>query len=248
MRDKRIWFHWQNLNERGLLGGIVHGRAWLRIFAWALHWEWHLWGRTCHLGVDVPSHGGGEEVLFKAAFPPVSIYFGIAPPFHSWLWKLAPSSDRECQISVHDWAVWINPWSLQNEWHKKDPWWVRGLTIHIDDLIWGSQKCTTTEPRQTEPVAIELDGRIYRGTAHYERRVWKRPRWFAKQRDSTWIDMDTKDGLPHAGKGENSWDCGDDALCGWGVEGWDKIKAITHGIETVMKYRRRYGNASTATT
>ena len=246
-RDRRVWFHWQNLNEKrdGSKGwGIVSGRAWLHLWTWAFHWEWHLWSKACHIGADFGGKCGEEFVLLSFALPPVSLYFGVEPPCDSWVWHLAPASPREVRLAIHDWCLWINPWSRQHEWNRKDPWWVRGLVIHVDDLIWGKTKHVCTEPRPQEPVEIELDGRIYRGTARFERRVWKRPRWFAMQRDATWIDMDPKDGLPHAGKGENGWDCGDDALCGWGVDGFDKIKAIASGIEKVMKYRQRYGNAS----
>lgn len=249
MRDRSVFFHWQNLNERknGKCGfAFWHGRAWLHLWAWVIHWEWHLWSKSCRIGVDLGGSVGGDElVLFCFAIPPVSLYLGIEAPCSSRLWKLMPKREREIKLAIHDWAIWISPWSKQMEWCKADPWWVRGVTIHIDDLILGARKCMTTEPEPSQRIVIELDGREYHGTATFERRVWKRPRWFAFQRDATWISMDPMHGLPHAGKGENGWDCGDDALCGWGVEGFDVPKAIGHGIETVLKYRKRYGNPST---
>jgi hypothetical protein len=43
---------------------------------------------------------------------------------------------------------------------------------------------------------------------------WTFPRWFvAKQSDSITISIEGK-GIPIPGKGENSWDCGDDAIRG----------------------------------
>lgn len=250
MSDRKIWWHWQNLNERknGSKGwAIWSGRAWLHFFAWVINWEWHLWDKTCHVGVNLGGKIGGDELAtFMLAFPPVSLFLTIDAPSRSWLWRLMPSRGRECKLAIHGWAIWLNPWSREHEWISKDPWYVRGLTFHIDDFIWGKSKYTKTEPRPSERITIELDGREYHGTATFERSVRKRPRWFAKVRESTWISMDPRDGLPHAGKGENGWDCGDDALCGWGVDGVDVEAAIADGIRRVLKYRKRYGNASTA--
>jgi hypothetical protein len=248
MRDRNVWWHWQNLNERRNKpdgSPFWHGRAWLHFFAWCFNWEWHCWGKSCHIGVDFGGKIGGDELLaFKIAFPPVALYLNIDGPTNSWLWHLMPERGRECEIAIHNWALWINPWSKEFEWCAKDPWWVRGLTFHIDDFIWGKVEYEKVEPREPERVTIELDGREYHGTATFKRATWKRPRWFAKTRESTWISMDPRDGLPHAGKGDCGYDCGDDALCGWGCEGFDVPKAIATGIEKVLKYRQRYGKAS----
>ena len=44
-----------------------------------------------------------------------------------------------------------------------------------------------------------------------ERRTWKRPRWFTPLVRGYW-DVDVESGIPVPGKGENSWDCDDDAI------------------------------------
>jgi hypothetical protein len=44
-----------------------------------------------------------------------------------------------------------------------------------------------------------------------ERRTWKRPRWFTPLVREYW-DVDVEGGIPVPGKGENSWDCDDDAI------------------------------------
>lgn len=240
-------FHWQNLNEkkRGRTGsGIIHGRAWLYLGETTLHWEWHLWSRSCRLGLDFGGGWRDDDLLLSFAFPPVSFYFGVSLPFKGRLKKLLPSEPRECCISVHNWALWINPWSNPLEWKSSDSWWRKGKTIHFPDLFLGKQKYINVEVKPPQRVEIELDGRIYRGTAKFEHARWKRPLWFALEKDSTWIEMDRGHGLPHSGKGENSWDCGDDALCGWGVDGHSVPKAIGSGIERVLGYRKKYGKPS----
>ena len=78
------------------------------------------------------------------------------------------------------------------------------------------------------------------------------PRRFDQVTRHVWVDVDSP-GLPHAGKGENSWDCGDDAIFGYGVavdltsgtpeqpESWG-AKAAEEGRAKCMAARRRYGD------
>ena len=240
-------FHWQNLNDkkRGRQGlGLIHGRAWFSLGETTLHWEWHLWSKSFRFGFDFGGNWGDDDVMWSFAVPPVSFYFGISLPFRSRLKRFLPKEPRECRIAIHNWALWINPWSNPLEWKSRDPWWRKGKTIHIDDLLLGKQKYAKTEVKPPQRIEIELDRRVYHGIAKFEHSRWKRPLWFAHERDSTWVEMDRGHGLPHSGKGENSWDCGDDALCGWGVDGHDVPKAIGHGIESVLNYRKKYGKPS----
>lgn len=92
-------------------------------------------------------------------------------------------------------------------------------------------------------VVIDMPEGGYEATAQFEWCIWCRPRWpFRKMRLET--DMDCPKGLPFSGKGENSWDCGDDGLHGWSVEGHDIQKAIRSGIDSCLKSRSRYGEPS----
>lgn len=64
------------------------------------------------------------------------------------------------------------------------------------------------------------------------------------------VEVTVPTGLPFQGKGENSWDCGDDAIYGYGVSvGQEERrpfdKAAEHGRQRCMEYRRRYGNPTT---
>jgi hypothetical protein len=240
-----IRFHWQNLNEKKndkLGSGMIHGRAWLNLWGWKFHWEWHLWSRSCGLSVDVREEGwGDDDLLFGAALPPVALYFGIQAPWKSRLKRLLPKDPRSCALKVHNWTIWFDPWTNPMCWESKSPWWRKGVSLNLPDLFLGRHAYSVKEMRPQQRVEIELDGRRYHGTAKFEESRWKRPRWFELVRQGTWISMDQGEGLPHAGKGTCSWNCGDDALCGWGVEGYSVPKAIGHGIETVLECRDRYG-------
>ena len=213
------------------------------LFAWTFRIEWHLWSRFCHLGVDLSRHGE-DAIHLGLALPPVSIWLGIEPPWESAVRRVLPDPGRECKIAIHNWAIWINPWSREHEWRRSDPWWVRGLTFHIDDFFLGKLDHISTETKPPQRIVVSLDGHEYHGTAKFKRGVWWRSRWFAKSRESIWIDMDRGHGLPHSGKGENAWDCGDDATTGWGHEGHDVEAAIQSGVDYVLKRRKRYGEPS----
>jgi len=246
-QERRIWWHWQNLSpeRHGKQGsGIIHGRAWLNVFAWKFHCEWHLWSRACHLSLDFGGNWSDDDMLFGFAFPPISFYFGFEAPWGGWVKKLFPSEPRSCGVSINHWGLRIDPWTNPLEWKGADPWWRKGKTFDFKDIVLGRTNYTTEEIKPQQRIEVELDGRKYLGTAKFERSTWKRPRWFPLVRESTWITMDQSHGLPHAGKGENSWDCGDDAICGWGVEGINVPKAIGSGIERVLERRKRYGTAS----
>ena len=101
--------------------------------------------------------------------------------------------------------------------------------------ILGRAKYTREVLEQDIPVLVKVgqwDGDEYRGVAHKDRATWKR-RFSTKVVESYGIDM--QEGIPFPGKGENSWDCGDDAYFGFGgvtIEG-----AVAHIIEEVKKRR-----------
>lgn len=147
-RERFLWFHWQNLNERkdGTCGtGVRHGRCWWHFRRnRTIEFSWNLWTHFCMLGFDI----GDEDLTFHIGLPPFAFWLSLSSNF--WLInKLAPKmvlspnypntiviDQRTCQISIHDWCLWIQPWSKTNEWNKADRWWVRGVTWHFNPFEW----------------------------------------------------------------------------------------------------------------
>lgn len=82
----------------------------------------------------------------------------------------------------------------------------------------------------------------YAATATMTREVRGRKRWKPGQRTSvsTWIEIPK--GVPVPGKGENSWDCGDDAIYGSGAEGESIGAACAKVAGSAMRQRERYGS------
>ena len=147
---------------------------------------------------------------------------------------------REFSLTIHDWSIRLEIWGRWGEWRRADPWWIRGIHFDLRDLVLGRQSCETEEIDSGINCYIPMPEGLYPAIAKVERRTWKRSRWFSRTRTSVWLDIPK--GIPHAGKGENSWDCGDDGL--YGIGGDTLENAIQRARESVLESRRRYGNAS----
>lgn len=117
------------------------------------------------------------------------------------------------------------------------------IRLRLRDWTLGRKQYEKTELRR-EDVAIPLDEREYAGVWTLTREIWKRPRWpfVSHERVGSWIEVEHPPAF--AGKGENSWDCGDDAIFGSGSSALTPAGAIGDYVKSVLTYRERYGQAS----
>lgn len=230
---RRIWWHF---------GGDDGPR---RCIGVELGW----WHHFCHAGIECDDDGWNVSLGFPPLFFHLSIegfplwrpqYKTVAtwrnPPEDIWL-----TDRRECRVAIHDWKIWISPWSRWGEWRSDDPWWVKGVTFDLKQLVLGRTRYTCEPLGRPVEVAISMPEGSYRAVFQRQRQTWKRPRWFAAVRES--FDIDIPKGIPYAGKGENSWDCGDDGLFGMSAEGTIE-QAVARVRDAVMESRRRYGQPS----
>lgn len=112
------------------------------------------------------------------------------------------------------------------------------VTLFRGDWVLGKPQHTLEVLEENIPVVVNVgqwDGDVYGGTAKHTRRTWKR-RFSTKVSDGFEIEM--QEGVPFPGKGENSWDCGDDAYFGFGGE---TIEAAIEDIVNKVKQRRYDG-------
>lgn len=244
LQERRLWWHSQNLNEKpgGRLGAKWrHGRAWLHVGSnGCLHAEWHFFSiGSFSIGFDVGGDGDNDFLIY---FCPCffSIYLGVEGLKYGLGWKWLPDYGRECSLRVHHWAVWINPWSREHEWRSEDPWWIRGLVIHLDDLIFGRDKYSEHD-LETRAVLVPMPEGSYKATARLFESTWARPRWFARR--LLRVELDIKGGIPHEGKGENSWDCGEDATFGTTCPAETIEEGIAKLVESVLESRHRRGGS-----
>jgi hypothetical protein len=215
-------------------GKRTEGYARLYGERWSLRSEWNLWARFCALSLERNSEGARTVWL---AFPPVALWLTLH-------WGFRRAEPRELSLRVFDWAIWWRTWSDPNGWDSRRPRWREGCWHPIDMLL-GPVKYTT-EDLETRQIAIPMPEGEYPATAVRQRCTWKRPRWFARTREFVNVDIRTRGGIPHQGKGENSWDCGTDGLCGYSTEGGSFESAIIDGVARALRSRAKYDGSARA--
>lgn len=148
----------------------------------------------------------------------VGLYLSICPTR-----RLVLRKAREVGIRFHGGAAWWKLWTHRDEWTSTTPRWRDG-NFNLIDFLLGRSVCTQTMIEARE-VLIPMPEKAYWANAELIEFCWKRPRWPARKMLRCSIDI--PGGIPHAGKGENSWDCGDDATFGMTT---GKCASIVDGI------------------
>lgn len=130
-------------------------------------------------------------------------------------------------------------------------WWVdmnnnprsRHFYIFLDDLILGRAK-HSLEILSEGTATIDMPEGGYPATYKIEKRTWKRPRWpFPTTQTSIYFTLPV--GIPHEGKGENSWDMGMDATFGTGTKWEGDLHGATRKIAMeCLRERQKYGSLS----
>lgn len=200
-----------------------------------LNLEWQFFRKATHAGIDV-----GWRKQRRRHSP--KLFIGIPWLFNLWihLFDVDEWEDYEFGIRFHSGCVWFHIFSNPVESNSSDPWYRRAHCFNPLDFILGRIR-HTREETGSESVEIPMPEGVYHGLAVFETVTWKRPRWpWPKSRKGVWITV-PNGGVPFPGKGENSWDCGMDGLCGAGVDGESVEKAIGHFVGCALANRRRYG-------
>lgn len=240
-------FSWQNLNEKpgGLKGSpLRHGRAWLHMGKYTLGWEWSLWRSFCHAHIDI--RPDRESTLgASVALPGVAFWVHLDTPWGHRLASLTRrrdgseyGTDRRVGLSVHGWALLWDCWADGMEWRSKDPRWMHG-SFNFPDRILGRQKYSTREI-ETRMVRVPMPEYGYPASATLTLDEWRRPRWPWPRRLLR-VNIEIPGGIPEPGKGENSWDCGEDATFGMTCVEPTIEAGIAHLVESVLSTRRRHG-------
>lgn len=232
-------FHSQRLS-RG-------ARAWLHIGRSRLHAELSFRPQA-RLGIGLESGGCGDDhVLLHVHAPVGSLYLGVACRLTAWLSRWAQRRDgAECGINC-EWErdgpeIRINVASRIMSWRSGDPWWCKGVKINFADLLLGRRVHTEAVVSESD-VLIPMPEGSYRATCKISDCTWRRPRSpFKTKRRGAYVDI--PGGIGHSGKGENSWDCGDDGLYGLSCDATTPEEAVGRVVASVLKSRRKYGTAS----
>lgn len=196
---------------------------------WTFEWEWG-WRLGWFLQRDCENWTLGVGFVFAM------LYVSLE---HPWVMKFARAydSEREIGFRIHDGAIWWMLWSSQMSWSCTTPRWRNGC-FHVDDFLLGKQRYSS-QVLNSELVDIPLPERAYRATAIQTIATWKRPRWFARMLNRIEFKMLEGEQIPIPGKGENSYDCDEDATYSISFPGNDIEEGIGHVVADILTTRRR---------
>lgn len=223
--NKAMFFH--HSREKGMY------RAWLHYGSGGCASVELSWGAPWLCGISFgfdEEHGWGGSIRAVLA----GIYLHATLPR-----RLSLKESREVSLSLFEWhlhwSIWRDP---MGGWSCDVPKWRDG-GIDIQDILLGESTCNTTTIEE-RAIVVPMPEKSYPATAKLQEFAWSRPRWFTKRVKR--VEIEIPGGIPHAGKGENSWDCGDDATFSITT---GQCRSIPEGIGILvgscLRDRIRYG-------
>lgn len=234
---------WQDLNDSPIKKYWKHGRAWIGRF----HFEWSIPTHFLHFSVGINGGDSNRNLTFAVACKVFSIYASMRfVHFRVGHWSTYSDKpffiheEREFKISIHDGSLWLRLWGdPMGGWSRDMSWWLVNHCFNPMDFFFGMDKYTT-KSLKTGECLIPMPEGSYPATYDLFVSTWKRPRWPFK-RQLQRITIDIKKGIPFEGKGENSWDCGEDATFGITCMARTLEEGIGELVATVLQSRQRYG-------
>lgn len=244
LRRKGMNVHWQNLNEKPgnrLGSGVRHGRCWIGPFEIC----WQLFqAPSFHLGVGIADY----DCALSAALCLIVFSLFVNWRNHKVEWWLKEKTKRrgqkygdgrEIKLYWYQWGLWWTLWGDPMESRSKDSWFVRMHHWNFPDILFGSSEYCSRTIRE-ERVIVPMPEAGYPALVKINEDTWKRPRWpFPRVMIRAELIPDTP--IPFPGKGENAWDCGEDAMFSHYGPHDTSLKAVVAAVESVMESRLRHG-------
>lgn len=221
-------FHSQNLSD-GKKPLWREGRCWWG--RWHAEWACLKWHRWFSIGLQKGGYDS-NRITFSVAVPWFHLYIGRE--FSRCF------ADREFTVYWYEGCLWLKLW-IDDHWIRDRPWHRNPICLHVWEWIVGRHRCEIVEGDERINVLVPMPEGAYRGTIREQRFIRSYRFGITKAQVSYWLEIE-RGGLPFSGKGENSWDCGDDGLCGIG--GDTPEQAIGNAVASALKSRRRYGDSS----
>lgn len=242
LENHGIWWNGQTLPADGIVP--KHWRGWFGVP-----------GNVFHCAVALRANGVGFEIeagdYAATSEPELCVY--LALPFISFLFSVdrfplllrlpgvkwqdgAPYSAglgrRSIGFNVRLDSLWIYPW-INREQHMP-------ISFNINDFLFGrvrTERIGLTEER----VLMAFPEGYYLATVEMYTTVWRRPRWplVHSERRAT---VTVSEGVPLPGKGENDYDCDDDALHSSTSPAATLEDAVAAFRNSVLEARERYGS------
>lgn len=235
-----MMFHWQNLNDRipvgekYVKGWPKSGRCWLHVGRKTLRFEWSL---GPHIGAHLEIDPCNSEIT--AYFGPLfgGFYLSLSGV------RLPGTRQRTTGFNCYDWRVSTYVLADRNSWSSSDPLWQQ-WSFDIKDVVLGRRTHVRDVLEPLRETWIPLPEGPYRATVEVLRQTWTRPRWPLWPCTIRQVAYDIKipTGIPFSGKGENSWDLGEDGLFGIAPRAASEADAIGQVVASVLTYRKKRGD------
>ena len=233
-------------------GGV---RWWLYLWRWVLSCEFYWRSDYTHWTLGF-SLGGSEEcgIRIRAGMGHVYLTAKAAHPMFQWVlpsWK-----SRDFSVSAHNGRIWVAiarddmaGWSTRRGASLRRCWQL----LKEEGINWSFSPVDILagKPVYAEGVKVTTNEQIVLPEGAYDVTVgigvdtWTRPRWpWPLRIQRARIEaLPNKYGgcLPKPGKGENSWDCGQDGLYSSYGPAASVVDALEGVREGVMRDRERYG-------
>lgn len=247
-RLRRMWFMnwraWIDIFPRFKKTVDEKGTQYDPLFKVKLQWKI---GYTGGSGIAFEVGGHDECYQFRVYCPLFYFYFAVDDV---WLPKsrfketkyrdetiLISKEAREIGISIYDGVLRLALWGKTDSWSSDDPRW-QVTRWDFKDALLGKPKFES-RLLDTYSVLIPLPEKSYHAKLEMREDTWRR-RWTKSKITRAYIEI--PGGIPIPGKGENSWDISDDAICGNCLPSDTPIQAIMDTAKSIMIRRERYGN------
>jgi len=223
-------WYWQDLNDAKPKRYLSHWRGWSG--SWRFSWV-------------LPRRLEGEAaaLLYVSDRPHWTLHISLLG-WGAWLGlgHSGYAEKREYGLQFHHGSLWWKCGADPISWSNETPRWRDGYWPVAEWLL-GSRSSEVEEVLEEREVLVPMPEGVYPVKARLEIRV-QRGRFRTRRWRCVNLDvLDTKGGIPHDGKGENSWDCGADGIYGLYTHDCNSIEeGIGQLVASSLRDRKRYGN------
>ena len=243
VRNKLFHTFWQDLNDDKRYW--FHGRRWIYLLLGrdhelssvpCLYLSWAIPDKSFALEMAI----GGEdrEIKFSISIPPISLWIGIHNIINRKFNEKINKYDHPRYTGIRIFAntIWLNFLHDDSGWGDWRGW---EKSLNLADLLFGRTEYLTEEIRKGEASIYLPEGkydlkcRLYWG-------IWTRPRFPGKR----WVkrcEIEPVRPIPIPGKGENSWDDGENASFGCTLMARSINDAVSQYLASINETRLKYG-------
>lgn len=223
--------------------------------------EWRLFSRGHGLGFEakVGTNGSAQHLALSLYASRLGSLWLSASGILPWAWleRRKPDGTIDYESHITGACVMLNSndypivkwdvWAPRDGFSRRERKWWRAGYVDLRRLAFGP---TTVERLNAEEgtCVVPMPEANYPATWRRETMRWTHTKLLGHLRDSimghktaTHVEITPGKPVPVPGKGENSWDCGDDAIHSISAPGHSIEAAIGRLVGSALITRQRYG-------